>query len=148
MNKWRKLIRLNKYLSSFRIDFEGNKIAPILTTAQADATAKLAYQSGTQILIARPESTMSGEIGLLSEEVSTAFFILEKAMTSERTDELETEQYDRLLELSLSIIERIVSDTEGGCDLLPGMVIKSANLTPESSLFGGWTGYSIEIRFS
>ena len=58
------------------------------------------------------------------------------------------ETYSRLEALSDRILEIITEGcTAVRCDLLSGLDLVSVDIVPEYSLFGGWNGYSIELKF-
>ncbi|MFA6592088.1 MAG: hypothetical protein WCR48_00820 [Bacteroidales bacterium] len=148
MNRLQKLINLNTYLNSFRIAGSDDELAPIITTAQADATSKLAYLDGQRLIAAHPECNQSGNDDVFSSVVSTAFFVLEKSLAQAKTDDLEQEQYDRLLRIASDIIDKVAADiTASGCNTLSGLSLNSVKVVPEASLFGGWLGWSVEMDF-
>ena len=152
MNRLRKLQRLTDYLSSFKMtvfeDCDEVYINPIMTTAQADATSKLAYQSGAQVLFARPETNQTGNSDYSRDFLGTAVFVLEKNLGPDKTPEREDEQYSRLLQIADAILGKISEDTSGDdCTLVSGLSLSSVNVVPEASLFGGWSGYSMELSF-
>lgn len=136
------LRRVNKYLREFQID----GIRPLIVTSQGDAVTKLAFASGYQMLTARPEMAADGDSDVISGHITLAFFLLAKLNGPASTVEKEEETFDRLEDLAEKILDRLVSDiTEGNCPLLCGLDLRSVDIVPESSLFGGWSGYSIEI---
>ena len=54
--------------------------------------------------------------------------------------------YARLLELAELVLAKVSEDcSSGGCTLLLGLSLESAQVTPEASLFGGWRGWSLEL---
>lgn len=147
MRRLYKLQKLTEFLKTLTIEGTEAKLYPILTTAQSDATSKLAHLDGQQFLIARPECNDNGDSDQHSEIVSTAFFLLEKNLGQLATPEKEQSQYDRLLDVAMSLIEIIdAAMTDSRCGLLSGLSTESVNIMPEASLFGGWLGYSIEIN--
>ena len=74
--------------------------------------------------------------------------MLDKGLGTSRTEELENKQYQELAGLADAVLTRIADDaTSGMCNLLSGLKLDSVDITPESSIFGGWSGYSIEISF-
>ena len=152
MSRMSKIIRLDKYLSGLvlRMEYQDGSFRQykaIMTTAQADATSKLSRLSGAQIVAARTECKQSGDSDGYSSILSTVIFVLDKPGIS-RTEELENKQYQALAGLSDAVLTRIADDaTSGICNLLSGLKLDSVDITPESSIFGGWSGYSIEISF-
>lgn len=152
MNRLRKLQRLTDYLAGFRmtvpLDGDEIRIDPIMTTAQTDATSKLAHRSGVQVLIARPEENQTGNSDNHRDYIGTAVFVLEKNLGLDRTPDLENDQYSKLLQITDAILSKISDDTSGDdCNLVSGFSLSSAVITPEASLFGGWSGYSVELSF-
>lgn len=152
MNRLQKLQRLTDYLAIFRMkvfdDCEEVYIKPMMTTAQADATSKLAHQSGVQVLFARPECDQQGNSDYHMDTVATAIFVLEKILGPGSAPDLENSQYSRLLLIADAILGKIADDTSGNnCDLVAGLSLSSVTVVPEASLFGGWSGYSLELTF-
>ena len=142
MKRLEILRRVNKYLVGFRVP--GSDIVPVLVTAQGDATSRLAMLEGDQILIARPETHQKGDSDSHDDEISLAFFVLTPDLGPAYTPELENETYERLAGLASDVMVRFTDDTTH-CGLLAGLSLVSADIVPESSLFGGWMGYSIDI---
>lgn len=152
MNRLRKLQRLTDYLARFSmtvpLDGDDVHIKPIMTTAQSDATSKLAHRSGVQVLFARPEENQSGNSDYHSDYIGTAVFVLEKNLGLDKTPDLEDDQYARLLLIADAILGKMADDTSGDdCNLVSSLSLSSAVVTPEASLFGGWSGYSVELSF-
>lgn len=146
MKRLERLIKLTQYLTEFRLP--GTDIDPIRVVNHDHATSRLNNQRGTQILIARPEVKHSGNSDTYVEFFSTALFVLEKDLGTSRTDSREDEQYDRLLELTSNVLTKIENDA-GDFDnpYLKSLTLTSVEIVPETSLFGGWSGYSIELEF-
>ncbi|MCR4565473.1 MAG: hypothetical protein K5651_05220 [Bacteroidales bacterium] len=144
MRRLQKLSRLSRYLEQFSI--EG--VACSFVVTQADATTKLNSAVGDQVLLARPEVHQDGNSDNYTQTLSTAIFVLAKDPGAGRTDARMNETYSRLEALSDRILE-IIEDacTAGQCDLLSGLDLVSVDVVPEYSLFGGWNGYSIELKF-
>lgn len=136
------LQRVNRYLTGFSIP--GSDIVPVLVTAQGDATSRLAMLAGDQILIARAETHQKGDSDSHNDEISLAFFVLTPELGPAYTPELENETYERLAGLASDVMTKFTEDTTT-CSLLAGLSLSSADIVPESSLFGGWMGYSIDI---
>lgn len=146
MKRLERLIKLTQYLTEFRLP--GTDIDPIRVVNHDHATSRLNNQRGTQILIARPEVKHSGNSDTYIEFFSTALFVLEKDLGTSRTDSREDEQYDRLLELTSNVLTKIENDA-GDFDnpYLKSLTLTSVEIVPETSIFGGWSGYSIELEF-
>lgn len=136
------LQRVNKYLTGFSVP--GSDIVPVLVTAQGDATSRLAMLAGDQILIARAETHQKGDSDSHNDEISLAFFVLTPELGPAYTPELENETYERLAGLASDVMTRFTDDTTR-CSQLAGLSLASVDIVPESSLFGGWMGYSIDI---
>lgn len=123
-------------------------LSAVMTTAQADATSRLSRLSGQQLLAARSEAHQDGGTDSWTSVLSTAIFVLEKGLGTSRTADAEDGQFRRLAELAGEVLERLAEDISSGeCGLLSGLRISSVDITPEASIFGGWTGYSIDISF-
>lgn len=146
MRRFEKLTNLSLYLAQFRPKcFDGQ---PILVVNQGKATSRLVNRKGVQVVIARPEEHQTGNSDSYVSDMQTAIFVLEKDLTSDRTDETENEQYARLLDIAVGIMTEIEADVTASCnEYLRGLSLTSAGIVPEASLFGGWSGYSIEISF-
>lgn len=146
MKRLERLIKLTQYLTEFRLP--GTDIDPIRVVNHDHATSRLNNQRGTQILIARPEVKHSGNSDTYTEFFTTALFVLEKDLGTSRTDSREDEQYDRLLELTSNVLTKIENDA-GDFDnpYLKSLTLTSVEIVPETSIFGGWSGYSIELEF-
>lgn len=147
MKRLKKLIDLTRYLTEFRPD--DPEIVPLRIVNHSQATSRLVNRSGTQVLIARPETGQNGNSDTYTCSYSTAIFVLEKNLDADRTDQREDEQYSRLLDLASELLTKIENDT-GNFDnpYLRDMTIASIEVVPETSIFGGWCGYSIEISFA
>lgn len=83
MKRFQRLISLTEYISTFSVP--GRGIRPLVTTAQADATSKLAHLSGIQVLAARPECRQSGNTDSYDTVISTAFFVIDKSLAQAST---------------------------------------------------------------
>lgn len=152
MSRLSKLQRLTKYLAGLKVGTCGcagsPRIGSISTTVQSDATSQLAHLSGIQILIARPEVHQRGGTDSFREELGTVIFVLEKGLGPDKTKESENEMYSRLLEVADAVVATIADETSSQyCRLVTGLSIASVDVVPEASLFGGWSGYSIELSF-
>ena len=152
MNRLQKLLKLTDYLSKLRMTASDGcdtvDVEPIMTTAQADATSKLGHRSGVQVLIARPEENQTGNSDYHRDYIGTAIFVLEKGLGLDKTMDLENVQYRKLLLIADAILGKIADDTSGNdCNLVSGLSLSSVQITPEASLFGGWSGWSVELSF-
>lgn len=150
MKRLSKLRKLTEYLSSFRIP-DRPAITPVRVVDGENATSQLGRVSGDQVLVALPQAQDYGQdTDTFSESVSTAFFVLAKINGSARTPASADEAYLRLLEISQEILDKLEDDLSGGesgapCPLLAGLALTDVNIVPEYSVFGGWSGWSIEI---
>lgn len=153
MKRLQKLKTLTRYLETFRMeDWPG--IIPKSVVDNENATGQLSKAAGDQVLIALPELQQSGEsTDSFSSSLSTAFFVLAKINGPARTPELASETYSRLASICESILERLEQDMDGDgiaapCPLLSGLSLFYVSIIPVYSVFGGWSGYSIEMTFS
>lgn len=153
MNRMSKIVRLDSWLASLAVSLDRKSGGPLvcramMTTAQTDATSKLSRVSGPQIVAARAECVQTGDSDVYGQVLSTAIFVLDKGLGTARTEELENAQYSALAELADAVMGRLSGDlSSGSCNLLSGLELASVNITPESSIFGGWCGYSVELSF-
>lgn len=153
MKRLQKLRRLTEYLNGFKLQsYPG--ITPIRVVDQENATSQLTKVSGDQVLTAMPEAQDYGrDTDSFSESVSTAIFVLAKINGPARTPELADATYIRLLDIAQAILDKLDEDLTGGesgcvCPLLAGFALTDLNVVPEYSLFGGWSGWSIEITLA
>lgn len=150
MKRLSKLRKVTEYLSTFRIPGWPD-ITPVRVVDGENASGQLAKAAGDQVLAAVPEARDYGrDTDGFSESVSTAFFVLAKINGPARTVKLADETYLRLLEVSQAILDKLEEDLSGGqtgmpCPLLAGLSLTDVNVVPEYSVFGGWSGWSIEI---
>lgn len=146
MKRLSKLRNLTKYLTAFRLA-DWPDITPLRVVDGENATGQLSKASGDQILVALPEARDNGrDTDTFDETVSTAFFVLAKVNGPARTQESADAAYLRLLEIAQAILDRLEFDlTERPCQLLAGLSLTDVNVVPEYSVFGGWSGWSIEI---
>lgn len=146
MKRLQKLKKLTEYLVGFRLrDYPD--IKPIRVVDQENATGQLTKASGDQVLTAMPEAQDYGrDTDSFSESVSTAIFVLAKINGPARTPELADATYLRLLEIAQAILDKLDEDLScGTCPLLNSFTLTDLNVVPEYSMFGGWSGWSIEI---
>lgn len=146
MKRLSKLRKLTEYLVGFRLQGYPD-IKPIRVVDQENATGQLTKASGDQVLTAMPEAQDYGrDTDSFSESVSTAIFVLAKINGPARTPELADSTYLRLLEIAQAILDKLDEDLSSGtCPLLNGFTLTDLNIIPEYSMFGGWSGWSIEI---
>lgn len=150
MKRLQRLARVTEYLHRFRVP-SCPDIVPIMTVNQENATSQLARTSGDQLLIALPEGRSGGrDSDTFDESVSFAFLALSKVNGPARTPESAEIAYGRLLGLLDACLEQLVTDLTGGpdgqpCTPLMGLNLTTADVIPEYSLFGGWSGYYMEI---
>lgn len=149
MKRLQKLKKLTEYLVGFRLQ-DYPDIKPIRVVDQENATGQLTKASGDQVLTAMPEAQDYGrDTDSFSESVSTAIFVLAKINGPARTPELADATYLRLLEIAQAILDKLDEDLSSGtCPLLRGFTLTDLNVIPEYSMFGGWSGWSIEITLS
>lgn len=150
MKRLAKLRKVTEYLSTFRIPGWPD-ITPVRVVDGENASSQLAKAAGDQVLAAVPEARDYGrDTDGFSESVSTAFFVLAKINGPARTVKLADETYLRLLEVSQAILDKLEEDLSVGqtgmpCPLLAGLSLTDVNIIPEYSVFGGWSGWSLEI---
>ena len=148
MNSLKKLAQLNKYLRCLRLPGRQDVTFSYVTN-QADATSRLDKASGAQVLMARPDCSLRS----ISEDhiesyLDTVIFVLDKDLGAGKTDAAEEKQYDKLEAITGDILDLIYRTiAESSCEMLSGFRLASATVTPEAMIFGGWTGYSIELSF-
>ena len=150
MKRLSKLRKVTEYLSAFRIP-EWPDLKPVQVVDGENAASQLSKATGDQVLVALPEARDYGrDTDGFNESVSTAFFVLAKINGPARTVELADETYLRLLEVSQAILNKLDEDLTGGetgmpCPQLAGLSLTDVNVVPEYSVFGGWSGWSIDI---
>lgn len=142
MNPFTKLLNLNKNLGELSFPDLASKTH--YTTSNSDTTSHLDKEKGDQIVVARPELDASS---LQTGSLSTVIFVLDRDLGAGKTPEKEKEQYDRLLDKSVHIFKAIKDLTESGCNAYSGLTLSKYSVTPETSVFGGWIGWSIELTF-
>lgn len=141
MKPLEKLNKLSRYLKTLKVGF----VEAMLTTNASDATERLNGASGVNIITARPELHHSGS----RDSLSAVIFVLDKGLGNGRTPELESSQYDMLV----PVVNQVLSDIGGAIDCecregyLAGLTLVSYDVVPETSIFGGWLGWSIELEF-
>ncbi len=150
MKRLQKLAKVTDYLYRFRVPGD-NDIVPVLTVNQENSTSQLARANGDQLLIALPEGRTNGrDSDSFDETVSFAFIALSKVNGPARTNDSAQIAYGRLLGLLDSCLEQLVRDLTGGetggaCPMLAGLDLTTVDVVPEYSIFGGWSGYYMEI---
>lgn len=150
MRRFATLQKVTDYLYTFSLA-EHAGLSIVLIIDQDNATSQLSKASGDQLLIALPEGRTSGsDVDQDRETVNVAFFALSKINGPAKTKQLTQDTYQRLLSLIQDVLERMTEDITGEktgspCPLLAGLDIVSAEIIPEYSLFGGWSGYYLEM---
>ena len=153
MKRLQRLARVTDYVSAFRLPAFPD-IVPVLTVNQENATSQLARAAGDQLLIAMPEGRCTGaDSDSFDESVSLAIFALTKVNGPSRTPESAQEAYSRLLMLLQACLDKLIEDLSGGetgapCPMLAGLDISTIDTIPEYSVFGGWSGWYMEIVLS
>lgn len=142
MKRLERLHRANEYLRGFSLP--GYEVVPVRVVSQADATSRLARLSGDQVLIARPELHQDGNSDRHRDSISLAFFVLAKDLGPASSPEAEDELFGRLEKIASDVLTKLADDTTS-CGLLAGLSLTSADVVPENTIFGGWTGYSIDV---
>ena len=141
MKPLEKLNKLSSYLKTLKVGV----VEAMLTTNASDATERLNGVSGVNIITSRPELHHSGN----RDSLSAVVFVLDKGLGNGRTPEREASQYEMLV----PIVNQVLSDIGGAIDCecregqLSGMELVSYDVVPETSIFGGWLGWSIELEF-
>lgn len=148
MRRLQRLINANKYFRSFRPAGLEN-VGFSLVVDQENAVSVLSRASGDQVLISFPEEYEQGRNSdSFTSRISVAIFVIAKINSAARTQKLTEESFDRMLGISQKILDALANDLSSfHCNLLSGMDLSSVNIVPEYSIFGGWSGYSIELTF-
>lgn len=148
MKRLTRLKNLNDYLRSLRLP-DGSGTGVVYVVDQENAAAALARASGDQLLIAVPEESEHGrDSDGFSSTLSAAFFAVAKVNGAARTQESAVAAYDRLLGLVQALLLMIERDlTSGGCTLMSGIRLTDVQVVPQYSIFGGWSGWSVELTF-
>ena len=150
MKRLQKLARVTDYLTKFKVPGHPD-IVPIMTVNQENAASQLQRTSGEQLLVAMPEGRCTGQDSdSFDNSVSFAMFALSKVNGPARTPETAEVAYANLLGILDLCLDRIVEDLQGSgtndpCPLLAGLELTTVDVIPEYSLFGGWSGYYMEI---
>lgn len=150
MKRLQKLARVTDYLTKFQVPGYPD-ITPIMTVNQENAASQLQRTSGEQLLVAMPEGRIYGQDSdSLENSVSFAIFSLSKVNGPARTPETAEIAYAKLLGILDLCLDRLIDDLTGGetgapCPLLAGLDITSVDVIPEYSIFGGWSGYYMEV---
>lgn len=148
MKRLARLKDVNDYLKNLHPP-AGTEADIVHVVDQENAAAALSRASGDQILVAVPESVEHGEYtDSFTFSISAAFFTLARINGPSRTREAADEAYSRLLSLAQAMISAIESDlTSGGCRLMSGLILSEVRTVPQYSIFGGWSGWSVELTF-
>lgn len=146
MKRLSRLISLNSYLRSMKLP-DGTDVVHVVD--QENATAALAKAAGDHLLVAVPEISEHGrDSDSFSSTLSAAFFVLARVNGTGRTQISADAAYDRLLVLAQELLSTIEGDlTSGGCTLVAGLVLTDVQVTPIYSIFGGWSGWAVEMTF-
>lgn len=148
MKRLSRLKNLSEYFLSLRAP-ESSSAGVIHVVDQENATAALSQAAGDQILVALPEASEHGrDSDSFSSSVSAAFFVLAKINGPSRTQRIADAAYARLLDTAQELLSMIERDlTSGGCRLISGLVLSEVRTVPQYSIFGGWSGWSVELTF-
>lgn len=146
MKRLQKLTDLTNYLTALRVP--GVENPPIRVVDQSQATNRLSFCKGVRVLIARPEIQQNGNEDTYDTTYSTCIFVLEKNLGAGSTEERDDEQFLRLSKIACELLTQIERDA-GNWNIpeMRDISLESMSLIPESSIFGGWNGYSIELTF-
>ena len=146
MKRLEKLNNLTRYLTTFRVP--NTDIVPIRVVNYDHAVGRLTHRKGMVILVARPEISQQGNEDSFATQFKTVFFVLEKNLGATSTDEREDELFSRCVNVASDLLTEIErASTDWGCEELRGLRLESVEIVPEMSVFGGWSGYSIELTF-
>lgn len=148
MKRLSRLRQLTEYLRALKLP-ESCNAGTALVVDQDNATAALSRASGDMLLIALPEISETGQDSdSFRSTLSAAFFALARVNGPARTQESADGAYDRLLDLVQLLLSRMEGDLSGsGCPLLAGLSLTDVQVVPQYSLFGGWSGWSVEMTF-
>lgn len=150
MKRLQKLARVTEYLTQFQVPGYPD-IKPIMTVNQENAASQLQRTSGEQLLVAMPEGRCSGQDSdSFDNSVSFAIFSLSKVNGPARTPETAEIAYAKLLRILDLCLDKIVVDIQGDektdpCPMLAGLDLTTVDVIPEFSIFGGWSGYYMEV---
>lgn len=150
MKRLQKLARVTEYLTQFQVPGYPD-IKPIMTVNQENAASQLQRTYGEQLLIAMPEGRCSGQDSdSFDNSVSFAIFSLSKVNGPARTPETAEIAYAKLLRILDLCLDKIVVDIQGDektdpCPMLAGLDLTTVDVIPEFSIFGGWSGYYMEV---
>ena len=150
MKRLQKLARVTEYLTQFQVPGYPD-IIPIMTVNQENAASQLQRTYEEQLLIAMPEGRCSGQDSdSFDNSVSFAIFSLSKVNGPARTPETAEIAYAKLLRILDLCLDKIVVDIQGDektdpCPMLAGLDLTTVDVIPEFSIFGGWSGYYMEV---
>ena len=89
--------------------------------------------------------------GVACQLFASALFIITGRLPA--ADPAMQEAYSRLLMLLQACLDKLIEDLSGGetgapCPMLAGLDISTIDTIPEYSVFGGWSGWYMEIVLS
>ena len=144
MRRLENLVNLTNYLK----DFSLSSTKVIFAIDADNATSKLLNESKNIILVAMPELEEVGGTDTYSNSLSTAFFVLGTLSDSDKTDELELQMFLELLSISREVANKIEEDISNCTNpLVQGLRLSRVGCIPVGSVFGGWSGWSIDVSF-
>ena len=143
MKRLQRLARATDYFYDFSIP----DVDCSVVVDQDNAISALATASGDQLLISLPEESENGQTtDDYASRVTVAMFAIARINGPACTPKKAREAYSRLLGVAQAAVTRLSDDiTGGGCSAVSGLRLIGLNVVPEYSIFGGWSGYSIEI---
>lgn len=145
MKRLEKLERTLRYLGDFTLPNLNN--APIQAVNGDDATGRLSKANGLQFIISIPECYETGEdTDTYRDQIVLMFFSLARVNNSARTPQAEAAAYATTLARLRDALDKLSRDTTGGqCSDMSGLSVTEATVTAEYSIFGGWSGWSMEV---
>lgn len=143
MKRLQKLANATEYF----YDFSLPDVVCSVVVDQENAVSTLATATGDRLLISLPEESESGRTtDDWSSRISVAMFAIARINGPARTPQKARDTYSRLLGIAQAAVSKLSDDiTGGGCGAVSGLILTGVNVVPEYSVFGGWSGYSIEL---
>ncbi len=143
MKRLQKLARATDYF----YDFSLPDVVCSVVVDQDNAISTLATATGDRLLISLPEESENGRTtDDYSSRISVAMFAIARINGPACTPKKAREAYERLLGIAQAAVVKLSDDITGsGCGAVSGLTLTVVNVVPEYSIFGGWSGYSIEI---
>ncbi len=143
MKRLQRLANATEYFYGFSLP----DVVCSVVVDQENAVSALATASGDRLLVSLPEESESGRTtDDYSSRISVAMFAIARINGPACTPKKARETYTRLLGIAQAAVSKLSDDiTGGGCGAVAGLVLTGLNVVPEYSVFGGWSGYSIEI---